>query len=103
MFTTKHKRKNSSGFLKAVDESYNHAKSRFGSSNNDKQIEIESSECHKGCQEVIASLRKKLEQLRNQLINTKIFLDMVVHEMRNPATAIQMGLGEILVMLDLKD
>jgi len=37
---------------------------------------------------MINLLKENIKQLRLQLNNTKIFLNMVIHEMRNPALAI---------------
>ena len=39
---------------------------------------------------------KKLAQLQHQLKNNKIFINMVIHDMRNPTTAIQFGISETI-------
>jgi hypothetical protein len=42
---------------------------------------------------------KKVETLEIKLKNTKIFLNMVIHDMRNPTTSIEFAVKEVLKML----
>jgi hypothetical protein len=58
-------------------------------------------QCH-DC-EMVAYLREKVKVLKQQLNNTKIFLNMVIHEMRNPATSIEMALNEALGILSMQE
>lgn len=46
-------------------------------------------------------LKKKIKNLERQLNNTKIFLNMVIHDMRNPATSIDYAIREVLKILKL--
>jgi signal transduction histidine kinase len=39
------------------------------------------------------------ESLQKKLKNTKIFLNMVIHDMRNPTTSIEFALKEVLSMI----
>lgn len=43
---------------------------------------------------------KKIEQLEIKLKNTKIFLNMVIHDMRNPTTSIEFAVKEVIKMLE---
>ena len=45
---------------------------------------------------------KKIEQLEIKLKNTKIFLNMVIHDMRNPTTSIEFAVKEVIKMLERK-
>lgn len=38
----------------------------------------------------------KIEKLQSKLKNNKIFMNMVIHDMRNPTTAIQFGVTETI-------
>lgn len=40
-------------------------------------------------------IEKKLEQLRQQLHSNQIFLNMVIHDMRNPSSAIEFSIKEM--------
>lgn len=42
---------------------------------------------------------KKIKKLEKQLNNTKIFLNMVIHDMRNPTNSIEFALKEVIKML----
>lgn len=42
---------------------------------------------------------KKVQELEIKLKNTKIFLNMVIHDMRNPSTSIEFAVKEVLKML----
>lgn len=42
---------------------------------------------------------KKVEQLEIKLKNTKIFLNMVIHDMRNPTTSIEFAVKEVIKLL----
>ena len=44
-------------------------------------------------------LMSKVEALRNKLKNNRIFMDMVIHDMRNPTNSIQFAITETLLML----
>ena len=43
---------------------------------------------------------KKIEQLEIKLKNTKIFLNMVIHDMRNPTTSIEFAVKEVIKLLE---
>jgi len=45
-------------------------------------------------------LKEKIKKLKLQLRNTKIFLNMVIHEMRNPALSIELALAEALKIIE---
>ena len=40
-------------------------------------------------------LEKKIEQLRQQLDSNKVFLNMVIHDMRNPSSSIEFAIHEL--------
>ncbi len=40
--------------------------------------------------------RKKIKKLEKQLNNTKIFLNMVIHDMRNPTNSIEFAIKQII-------
>ena len=42
---------------------------------------------------------KKIKSLEGQLKNTKIFLNMVIHDMRNPSNSIEFAIKEVIKML----
>jgi hypothetical protein len=44
-------------------------------------------------------LQLKIKKLQRQLINNKIFLNMVIHDMRNPTNSIEYGIKEVLKIL----
>ena len=44
--------------------------------------------------------QKELQSLQQQVNTNRIFLDMVVHDMRNPTSSIEFGLQETLKILD---
>lgn len=46
--------------------------------------------------------KNKISKLEHQLNSTKIFLNMVIHDMRNPTNSIEYALKEILAMLKSK-
>jgi len=43
-----------------------------------------------------SELEKENEDLKNQLYNSKLFTNMVIHEMRNPTSAIKEGMKEAI-------
>ena len=45
------------------------------------------------------SHNKKVELLETKLKNTKIFLNMVIHDMRNPTTSIEFAVKEVIKLL----
>jgi signal transduction histidine kinase len=45
---------------------------------------------------------KKIKSLETQLTNSKIFLNMVIHDLRNPTNSIQYALGQVLKTLTEK-
>lgn len=49
--------------------------------------------------ELITLLKNKIKELKKKLMSTKIFLNMVIHEMRNPAISIELALKEALEIL----
>ena len=65
---------------------------------------IVSQQKNKVLEEKIAQLQenhgKKIEQLEIKLKNTKIFLNMVIHDMRNPTTSIEFAVKEVIKMLE---
>lgn len=50
--------------------------------------------------EKIQLCKKKIKKLEHSLTNTKIFLNMVIHDMRNPTTSIEYALKEILKIIN---
>jgi signal transduction histidine kinase len=44
----------------------------------------------------VESLKAKVRKLQKQLMNNKIFLNMVIHDMRNPTNSIEFALKEVL-------
>jgi hypothetical protein len=48
------------------------------------------------------SHNKKVESLETKLKNTKIFLNMVIHDMRNPTASIEFAVKEVLNMLEVQ-
>ena len=44
-------------------------------------------------------MQQKIKKLQKQLINNKIFLNMVIHDMRNPTNSIEYGIKEVLKIL----
>lgn len=48
---------------------------------------------------IIKSLQNKIIKLQKQLINNKIFLNMVIHDMRNPTNSIEFAVKEVLKLL----
>ena len=46
------------------------------------------------------SLETKLRDLEDKLLSDKIFLNMVVHDIRNPASSIDFGLKQTLDLLE---
>lgn len=49
---------------------------------------------------IINEQRKQIKKLEKQLNNTKIFLNMVIHDMRNPTNSIEFAMKEILKMIE---
>ena len=47
-------------------------------------------------------LKKRIKKLERQLNNNKIFLNMVIHDMRNPTNAIDFALKEVLMLLEIE-
>eukprot|EP00347_Sterkiella_histriomuscorum_P019508 403341364 len=47
------------------------------------------------------NLRNKIQNLEKQLTNTKIFLSMVIHDMKNPTNSIDFALKEVLTLLNI--
>jgi len=45
------------------------------------------------------SHNKKVHLLETKLKNTKIFLNMVIHDMRNPTTSIEFAVKEVIKLL----
>lgn len=45
------------------------------------------------------ALLEKVKRLEQQVKNSKLFLNMVIHDMRNPANSIEFGLKETLKLL----
>jgi hypothetical protein len=45
------------------------------------------------------SHNKKVDLLETKLKNTKIFLNMVIHDMRNPTTSIEFAVKEVIKLL----
>ena len=48
----------------------------------------------------IEILKKKIKRLEQQLNNTKIFLNMVIHDMRNPTNAMEYAIKEVINLLE---
>ena len=46
------------------------------------------------------AMEEKLQKLEGQLNNNKIFLNMVIHDMRNPSNAAEFGMQESLKLID---
>ena len=44
-------------------------------------------------------LEKKMELIRSQLYSNKIFLNMVIHDMRNPSSGISFAVKELQMIL----
>ena len=44
-------------------------------------------------------LEKKMEMIKQQLNSNKIFLNMVIHDMRNPSSSIIFAVGELQKIL----
>ena len=44
-------------------------------------------------------LKQKIKHLQKQLVNNKIFLNMVIHDMRNPTNSIEFAIKEVLKLL----
>ena len=42
---------------------------------------------------------KQIQQLKRDNAKTKTFLNMVIHDMRNPTTSIKMGLEDTILQL----
>jgi len=51
----------------------------------------------------IQALLEKVKRLEQQVMNSKLFLNMVIHDMRNPANSIEFGLKETLKLLQSLD
>lgn len=49
--------------------------------------------------QIIIILQKKVKKLQTQLVNNKIFLNMVIHDMRNPTNSIEFAVKEVLRLL----
>jgi len=47
---------------------------------------------HKYGYNITEVYRKKIKKLEKQLNNTKIFLNMVIHDMRNPTNSIEFAI-----------
>jgi hypothetical protein len=45
------------------------------------------------------SHNKKVDLLEMKLKNTKIFLNMVIHDMRNPTTSIEFAVKEVIKLI----
>ncbi|CDW85553.1 multi-sensor hybrid histidine kinase [Stylonychia lemnae] len=52
-------------------------------------------------QNVRPDYKQKIQKLETTLQNTRIFLSMVIHDMRNPTNSIDFALKEVLNLLDL--
>ena len=52
-------------------------------------------------QRVYDSLQTKVQKLQKQLTTNKIFMNMVIHDMRNPTNSIEFALKEVLNLLNL--
>ena len=46
--------------------------------------------------------KSKLSKLKTQLNNTKIFLNMVIHDMRNPTNSIEFAIKEIMKIMKIE-
>lgn len=46
-------------------------------------------------------LKQKVRKLQKQLINNKIFLNMVIHDMRNPTNSIEFAVKEVIRLMAL--
>lgn len=50
---------------------------------------------------LIEELQNKVKKLQKQLTNNKIFLNMVIHDMRNPTNSIEFAVKEVIKLLQL--
>jgi hypothetical protein len=48
----------------------------------------------------VEQYRKKIKKLEKQLVNTKIFLNMVIHDMRNPTNSIEYAIKEVIRVIN---
>ncbi len=48
----------------------------------------------------IEAYHKKIKKLEKQLNNTKIFLNMVIHDMRNPTNSIEHAIKEVIKLIN---
>ena len=48
---------------------------------------------------LIEKYKKKIKQLELQVQNSKIFLNMVIHDLRNPTNSIEFALREVIKLL----
>ena len=68
--------------------------------NNSKPLNNSNSQLYSGCA-TLETYRKKIKKLEKQLTNTKIFLNMVIHDMRNPTNSIEYALKEVIKVINL--
>jgi hypothetical protein len=56
-----------------------------------------------GCEYDIKNVvfQKKLEELREQINTNKIFMNMVIHDMRNPTGSIEFGVQRSIDLLQM--
>jgi hypothetical protein len=45
---------------------------------------------------MIDRLHKRIRVLESQVLNSKIFLNMVIHDLRNPTNSIEYALKEVI-------
>ncbi len=48
---------------------------------------------------IIFHFKGKVKKLQKQLVNNKIFLNMVIHDMRNPTNSIEFAVKEVLRLI----
>jgi hypothetical protein len=49
---------------------------------------------------LIEKYKKKIKQLELQVQNSKIFLNMVIHDLRNPTNSIEFALREVIKLMN---
>ena len=69
----------------STPDSYHRATSFFFDENSPSDVQV-------NYQEFVSELQKEMKDLKSQAHRSKLFLNMVVHDMRNPTKSIKMGL-----------
>ena len=69
----------------STPDSYQRATTFFFDENSPSDVQV-------NYQEFVSELQKEMKDLKSQAHRSKLFLNMVVHDMRNPTKSIKMGL-----------